>query len=341
MRYDFAVIGAGVMGAATARALAGGGRSVLLIEQFTVGHKRGSSHGASRIFRYSYSEISYVEMAMEALPLWRELEAETGRAIVTTTGGIDGGTDLGGHVSALQKCGADLELIDGSEARMRWPGLALPADRNFLFQPDGGVIAAGLAVKSFVDGAVAKGAELLGETKVTALRQETDGVTISMGGDEATAGVVVVTAGAWAKPLLATADIDLDVRPTRETVAYFEMPEPTPTLVDWGQPSVYALSTPSQGLKVGEHIAGPDADPDSEGVPDQGSIDRLSAWVSRVFPSANPKASFAETCFYTNTDDESFVLERHGDIVVGSACSGHGFKFAPLIGRRLAEMATA
>lgn len=327
------------MGSATARALSRAGKSVLLVEQFTVGHKRGSSHGASRIFRLSYPEVGFVEMAIEALPLWRELEAECGKELLTVTGGIDGGKDLGQHVLSLQKCGADFDLIDGGEAHVRWPGLSLPGDRNFLFQADGGIIAADAAVAAFVDGAVAHGTELLQETKVTALEPTPDGMTVVMEGGEASAAAVVVTAGPWAKSLLAGAGIELDVTTSRETVAYFDFAEPTPTIVDWGDPSVYSLQSPGQGIKVGEHIAGPDADPDTEGLPDQAAIDRLSAWVAEVFPSADTKPTFAETCFYTNTPEEDFVLERHGDIVVGSACSGHGFKFAPLIGQRLAKLA--
>ena len=111
-------------------------------------------------------------------------------------------------------------------------------------------------------------------------------------------------------------------------------------MVDWGDPSVYALATHQAGLiKVGEHHAGPETDPDEEGRPDPGSVSRLEAWVAERLPSARPRSVTAETCIYTNTSDEGFVLERHGRIVVGSPCSGHGFKFAPLIGRRLAELA--
>jgi sarcosine oxidase len=126
---------------------------------------------------------------------------------------------------------------------------------------------------------------------------------------------------------------------TRETVAFFEMAERPPTLVDWGEPTVYALASPGQGVKAGRHIAGPEVDPDDKGAPDQGSIEIVSEWVSRHYPEASPRPHLAETCLYTNTDDQRFILERHENIVVGSPCSGHGFKFAPLIGERLADLA--
>jgi sarcosine oxidase len=104
---------------------------------------------------------------------------------------------------------------------------------------------------------------------------------------------------------------------------------------------VYCLPSPSEGLKVGEHIAGPLTDPDDMGEPDQKSIDRLSKWVGERWPGAGARPFKAETCLYTNTADQSFILERYDRVVVGSPCSGHGFKFAPLIGRRLAELALA
>jgi sarcosine oxidase len=103
---------------------------------------------------------------------------------------------------------------------------------------------------------------------------------------------------------------------------------------------VYSLWSPVYGLKAGEHIAGPDTDPDEPGAVNDESVDRLRKWVSTRFPDIDPEPVHAETCLYTNTDDERFILERHGRVVVGSPCSGHGFKFAPLIGKRLAALAT-
>jgi sarcosine oxidase len=134
--------------------------------------------------------------------------------------------------------------------------------------------------------------------------------------------------------------ITVSLRPTRETVGYFHIPAgDIPTFVEWGDPTIYALPSSGQGIKVGEHIAGPVADPDEDQPVSKESLERLQAWIASRFPDAEPEQHFSETCFYTNTEDESFVLERRGDIVIGSPCSGHGFKFAPLIGERLADLA--
>jgi sarcosine oxidase len=339
MSYDVVVVGAGVMGSATARALARRGRSVLLLEQFVIKHKRGSSHGSSRIFRFSYPEERYVAMAMEALLLWRELEVECDRPLLTTTGGLDRGKALGDHVDALKRCGASYEVLEGSEVSRRWSSPRFPDSDVVLYQPDGGVLAADESWAAFVQGAALHGAEIREAARVTEIGSEDRRAVVRVGDRQLEAGAVVVTAGAWAKPLLAGAGINLHVRPTRETVAYFDTPDRTPTFVEWANPSIYALPSGVGAIKVGEHEAGPTADPDEEGEINHASISRLQEWVAQRYPAASTSPLYAETCLYTNTPDEHFVLERHDRIVVGSPCSGHGFKFAPYIGEELADLA--
>jgi sarcosine oxidase len=334
------VIGAGVMGAATARALARAGHDVTVFEQFAFGHARGSSHGESRVFRFSYPDPMYVAMAMEALPLWRELEEEAGEELLRTTGGLDRGKALDDHVAALEACGAECEVLEPREVTARFPWLD-PGEGPALFQADGGVIAAERAVHAFLRSACAHGATLRDETKVLAVEPGPAGVSVRTGGATVVADVAVVTAGAWAKPLVAPLGIELPTRPTRETVAYFDFDEPRlTTVVEWGDPAIYSLPSGPGLVKVGEHIAGPATDPDEEGRANDDSVRKLSDWVARRLPGAEAMPRYAETCIYTNTPDESFVLERHGDVVIGSPCSGHGFKFAPLIGKRLAGLAS-
>ncbi|MBA3552769.1 MAG: N-methyl-L-tryptophan oxidase [Actinobacteria bacterium] len=340
---DVVVVGAGVMGCATARAVARSGRHVLLLEQFEIGHRRGSSHGASRIFRYSYNEAAYVAMAMESLELWRELEVESGSPLLTTLGGLDLGPTLEAHVSALEAHGARFEMLSGRQAARRFPAFSFPPGDRVLFQPDAGIVAAERAVRAFLAGARASGARVEERARVGGLRVDGNRVELDLGGRAVEAEVAVVTAGAWARGLLAGAGIDLPTSPSRETVAYFDVggADTLPPVVDWGSPSVYALPSPGQGLKAGEHHAGPHVDPDDEGEANQDSVRRLRSWVAERYRSPEIQPRFVETCLYTNTPDEGFVLERRGPVVVGSACSGHGFKFAPLIGRRLAELALA
>jgi sarcosine oxidase len=340
---DIVVIGGGVMGTAAAWTLARRGREVVLLEQFELGHNRGSSHGASRIFRFSYHDPLYVGMAMEALPLWRELERESGRDLLTTTGGLDVGEAVRTHARALEAVGAAFEIIDGAEVGRRFPFLSIPAAEPVLFQPDAGIVAADAAVGAFAESASAHGVEV--RERARANRLEVHGETAMVETDDGKyrARVGVVTAGAWARPLLAGAGIDIPITPTRETAAYFHLPEGVvpPSMVEWSSPPVYSLFSPPGSWKVAQHHAGPVTDPDDDGMINGESVARVSEWVARRYPEADPGAHHAETCLYTNTPDEDFILERRGPIVIGSPCSGHGFKFAPAIGERLADLATS
>ena len=331
-----AVIGCGVMGAATAYALTGQDHEVTIFEQFEMGHKRGSSHGATRVYRYSYPDPRYVAMMKEAMELWRAAEADSGRTLLNKTGGIDTGKRLDEHQQALSACDVEYSILDTGEISARWPSLRISGPA--LFQPDGGHVDADGAWRTFSEGALERGARLV-KARVEDLEDRPDAVSVRTDREERF-DVAIVTAGGWAQRVLATAGIELDVRPTRETVAYFSTTSSFPTIVDWGDPSVYTLPDPVHGMKVGEHIAGPRTDPDLEIGPDQSSVERLRAWVAERFPDIDPEPRLAESCIYTNTPDEHFVLERRGNVVIGSPCSGHGFKFAPLIGKRLADLAT-
>ena len=335
------------MGSATAWRLSRSGRSVILLERFEVGHDRGSSHGSARVFRFSYDEPEYVAMAMEALPLWRALEDASGEELLAVTGGFDLGSDerLKRHMEALDAWGAVWDLLPGREVAARFPSVRPPPDATLLFQPDAGVLAADRAVRAMVTVARALGTELHERTTVTELRPRDGHVEVVTRRETFAGDVVVVTAGSWAPPLLATAGLDLPVTPSRETVAYFESigAHRFPVFVEWvdGRGPLYALPVPGGGLKTGWHHTGPATDPDRRGGPDSGVTARMAAWVDERFPGARPAPHHAETCMYTNTSDERFIIDRRGRVVVGSPCSGHGFKFAPLIGERLARLATA
>lgn len=349
---DIVVVGAGVAGLAAARALAASGRGVTVFEQHAIGHDRGSSHGSSRIFRLAYRDERYVRLAQGALAGWRELEAEYGSPLLVQTGGLDVGPVAGEIARSLSACGVPCELLTGARAAERWP-LHFDPEEQVLFQPDGGIARSDLALRALADGARAAGAEVVEEARVTALEPVRGAIAVQAAGRSLTAGAVVVTGGAWARQLLDPLAIELPVIPTRETVSYFRLPqaEEVPPLIDWtaiaregfgvvrpGQAS-YGLPAPGRGLKAGLHHSGPVADPDDGGGPEQGAVRWAAAWVARRYPEADPSPLASETCLYTNTADEGFVLERHGRVVVGSACSGHGFKFAPLIGRTIAALA--
>jgi sarcosine oxidase len=329
-----AVVGAGVHGLATARALARRGVEVTIYEQFELDHERGSSHGASRIFRLSYPEVEWVRLAQEALPLWRDLEGESGEQLLELNGIVEfvRGPEEGSR-PALEQQGARVEVLDAEEVVRRYPMVTAPPGTMAVFQADAGIVLAAKARHAFLSGARSHGARFVEGRRIEDL-------------DELDEDIVVVTAGAWAKRLLARAGIDLPVTATSETVSYFvlEVDAPVPSIVDFKPGGLghgtYALADPVHGLKLGIHKSGKAVDPDDPIAPDPDLIDRMRKAAARYFPTAENEPAAVDTCLYTNTDDERFILERHGRVVVGSACSGHGFKFAPVVGERLADLVT-
>jgi sarcosine oxidase len=332
---EVAVVGAGVHGLATARALARRGVEVTVYEQFELDNRRGSSHGASRIFRLSYPEVEWVRMAQEALPLWHELERESGQRLLRLNGIIEFVRRPGeGSQSALEQSGAEVEVLDADEVARRFPMVAPPEGAKAVFQADAGIVLAAKARHAFLAGARAHGAQVVEGRRIEQL-------------DELDEDMVVVAAGAWAKRLLAGAGIELDVVPTSETVTYFELKAdgPVPSVVDFKPGGLghgtYALADPDYGLKLGIHKSGRPIDPDDPPGPDSELVEQMRETAAGYFPTARNEPTRVDTCLYTNTEDERFVLERHGRIVVGSACSGHGFKFAPVVGERLADLVTA
>jgi monomeric sarcosine oxidase len=327
VQAEVVVVGAGIMGCATARALAQKGRDVLLVEQYEVGHTRGSSHGRSRIVRLAYPEVEFVELAKEAFVGWRDLEQESGQQLLELNGLLElvESADQSSQ-DALDAAGAEYELLAAEGARRRWP-VGVPEGWTALFQPEAGSVRADLAHRAFLDGALAHGAHLDENTRIDSL-------------DDIDAEAVVVTAGPWVTELVP----DLPVHTTRETIAYFRREgEPLPSVVQLDPVTrghaMYSLHDPLHGLKAGAHHAGARVGPDEPGGADPALVDGIVEWVARTYPDADPNPVAAETCMYTTTPDEHFILERRGRVVIGSACSGHGFKFAPAIGARLAALA--
>ena len=314
-----AVVGAGVMGCATAWALRERGAEVTVHEQFELDHDRGSSHGRTRIFRVAYPEVEWVRFAQDAYAGWRDLDPDVL--------GLYGLIELVAEPAltsarALDECGVRYRLLDRDEVLAY--GANLPDGWSALWVADAGVVFAERARHAFLEAA----------------RVEVETGRHVGSTDELDADVVVVTAGSWVRELVP----DVPVTVTRETVAYFgrEGPPP-PSIVDLnaatGGHGMYSLHDPVHGLKAGAHHAGGEVDPDTEAAPDPAIVERISGWVRERFLDVDPEPVEAQTCLYTTTADESFVLERRGRVVVGSACSGHGFKFAPAVGRRLAALA--
>jgi sarcosine oxidase len=314
------------MGLAAARAISQRGHDVTVYEQFDLKHTHGSSHGTSRIFRLSYTEPHWIQLAQRAYRLWRELERESGRELLVLYGLLNVDPDAADRLAAFDATGVPYEELTPAQARARF-GVSYDEVERLVFTADAGISLAEHALDAFAQGAREAGAKLHERTRVESL-------------DDVPGDCVVVTAGGWAPQLLARAGIELDAQPTRETVAYFAG-DPIPSIIDALEGhEFFALTAPGTGVKAGSHRSGRPTDPDEDPAPDEDVVAAVSDWIARRLPRVDPRLLRAETCIYTNVDEERFACERHGRYVVGSACSGHGFKFAPAVGELLAELAS-
>jgi sarcosine oxidase len=325
---DVVVVGAGVMGLSAAWRLAQAGADVVVLEQFCAGHHHGSSHGPTRVFRTLYDDPVYVRMAQAAIPLWRELESASGADLLRMTGGVqvDDAAVLARSRAVLESCGERADLLpDGA------PWLcASPA----LWVDNIGVIAADATVAALGD--VAR-VPVIEDAEVVSI----DAGVVRTRERSYPADVCVVAAGAWARPLLARAGIELPVRVTREQVLYFaaDTSGMTPFVHGMGH---WVYGVPSGDvMKVAEHHTGAETSAEDRTFDlDEAGAARVREYVAAHLPALDPEPVSFETCLYTTTPDEDFVLDRLDSIVVASPCSGHGFKFAPLIGEIVAAMVT-
>jgi sarcosine oxidase len=322
---------------------------VLAIDRFAPGHELGSSHGTERIFRYAYTDPCFVELAIDARPRWSELEALAGEQLLIPTGGVDFGTPS--HLDALAEVLAahDLpfERFDAPAARSRVPAFDLGT--GALLQPGAAAIRAHRALLALRRVAESAGARFVDDDGVTAIGVEDSGVVVETTGKRTARGrVAVVTAGAWAEPLLAPVLAPLQMRlppitVTQEQVAFFRPRSGFGDLrafIADGSPPVYGLPTPDGLVKIAEHGSGPVVEADHRTFTVEPSRWRaLLEWVAAHVPGVDPEPVDARTCLYASVPDDRFVLDRAGPVVIGAGLGGHGFKFLPSIGARLADLA--
>jgi sarcosine oxidase len=338
---DAVVVGGGLLGLASARALARRGRSVILLEQAGIGHEACGSKGSCRIFRLGYDDADWVSLAMRAREPWAELEAECGRQLLHPTPHLTFGSGLDAVRGAMHTAGAPQELLTAAEATARFPGLSLGGPA--LLEPDSCVISADAALRALA----AAVPDIRTGTAVTGIADDGRRVSVRTASGSVTASAAVVCAGPWTSALLAGGGIAVPSAPTMEQVGYVapaEEPGPEmPIFIGHGaDDEPYGLPVPGSPLyKIGFHHTGPPVDPASqEQGPDQGLTARLSGLARRYLPGFVPDLARAERCVYDNSPDEDFIVDRAGRIVIGSGTSGHGFKFGPLLGEWLTDLAT-
>ena len=351
LQVEVAVVGAGLMGAATAWELARRGVSVALVEAHDPGHVHGSSHGTSRIVRRAYADPFYLQLTGRSFDAWQRAEDDTGTTLLTMTGGLDTGSrrDPEGLARLMAEQRIDCELLAAAEAESRWPGMGF--DGPVLFHPQAGHLDADAAVAAWVRRAQELGATVLGRTRVTGVDVVGDGALVRTDGPTIAAGTVVVAAGPWLPELAGSLGLPLVLPPivvTQQQVFHFRRHEPEvpwPVFVHKGELQLFGLPSGADGgprpaFKVAEHGNGtPTTATGRTGRVDPVSRDRVLRHVAEFLPGLAPEPVAQGSCLYTNTPDEDFVLDRVGPIVVASPCSGHGAKFAALIGELAADLA--
>lgn len=346
---DAVVVGAGGMGAATAWQLAKRGRSVALLEQFEHPHRRGSSHGQTRIFRVSYRDSRYTELAAFSIPLWRELESESGEDLLEQSGQLDHGTEAAVDevVESLRMHGYPVEVLDPRQAHERWPGMNF--ENKVAYSPDGGRVFADRTVDAAIRSAVRSGATFHDRTPVERIEVDGDRAFVHAGGRSWNAASVVVAAGAWISHVLAglvdlppltvtqQQPVHFAIRPGFSFPSYIHHQD-SGTALNF---AAYGLESPEEGVKLGLEGKVRTVDPQTRSTePDPLLTREAQTYAERWLPGADPAQFSAVTCLFTETTDGHFVVDRVGPIVVCSPCSGHGFKFVPAIGAITADLAS-
>ena len=345
------VVGAGLLGLSAAWALSRRGWDVLVIEAAGApGHERSGSKGDARIFRLGYPERHYVDMAVRAGALWRDLEIATGRQLLHVTGQVTLGDEatLRAIAEALGAAGTPVEHVSAGAAARRFPGIA--ASGSVLVEPHSGVLAAGECLRALRQSGAF---ELRTGCRVTQLRQSSDSVIVAIAdSDDLGADIVVNCAGAAAPGLLDVATATRGA-PSLPQVAYFAPRDRDnvgpPIFIEWGDNMLYGLPVPGGPLvgtyKVSHHTPGSalgafdPTDPAPFAGDDPGLLSLLTDAVARLLPSLHPRPVATERCIYDNSADTDFVIDRVGSIVAGCGTSGHAFKFGPLLGELLADLA--
>ena len=353
--YDVAVIGLGAMGSAAAFHLARRGMSVIGFDRFSPPHSLGSSHGETRIIREAYFEDPrYVPMVQRSAVLWEELERASGTRLFFRTGGLmiglEDGTLVRGARASAETHRLPCEVLGARALRERYPAFRPREDEVGVWEPRAGVLFPDSCVAAHLESARAAGAELRTDEPVIAWRASGEGFEIETARGRFAAGALVLAAGAWIPSLAHGLALPLEV--TRQPIFWFEPkahperfdPERFPIYIWEHEPGRYFYGFPAfEGrIKVATHMEGAPADPDSldREVTEQ-EVAVLRARLRDYLPDAEGRFHSAAVCMYASTPDGHFAIDRHPDhprAIVLSACSGHGFKFAPAIGEIAADL---
>ncbi len=357
MQYDVIVLGVGGMGGAALWRLAQRGVKVLGLEQFDVAHDRGSSHGATRLIRRAYFEHpDYVPLVDRAYALWSELEAAASRKLLHRCGlmlaGEPNGAVIGGVERAAREHQLKIETVPRADWSARFPALQIDPAMRVLYEPDAGFLEVENCVRAHVELACAAGATILTRERVIDWFADRTGARVTTDRASFAARHLLICGGGWTGALLSSLRLPLSIR--RKTVSWFADPQQAYAHARgcpvfgfescggfyYGFPAIDAL-----GVKVSDHAGGDAvADPDVlDRVVHENDDEPLRRFVQRHLPRLSTTITQRSVCMYTMTPDEHFIVDRHPQypqVLYACGFSGHGFKFAPVIGAVLADWVT-
>ncbi|MDB4772915.1 N-methyl-L-tryptophan oxidase [Verrucomicrobiales bacterium] len=357
-QVDVIVVGVGTMGAAAAYHLAKRGASVLGLEQHAIPHALGAHHGFSRAIRSAYYEHpNYVPLLQRAFALWEDLEKTSGLKIIHRTGGVYMGAEdavfITGATRAANEHGLSHELLSHSDLGGRFPQFSLPSHYAGFLEKDAGFVVPETAMSAHLEGALAAGARLLGHVQVKGWDSTSTGVTVHTSQGRFTAKHLILTAGAWSPSLLGSLPITLTV--TRQTWGWFWPNSTAPfsygTLPTWfveSEPGYgyygFPMMPDNPGLKIAYHKPGEPVTPSTvrREVCRESDEPPLRHCLEHYLSQRDGDLLALRTCLYTNSPDGHFVIDAYPDkanVTMACGFSGHGFKFAPVIGEMLAEFA--
>lgn len=356
-RYDVIVAGLGGMGSAALYHLARRGLRVLGIEPNGIAHDRGSSHGVTRILRKAYFEHpDYVPLLHTAYRLWDELEREWGRRLLHRVGLLIGGpwegAIVGGVLRSMRAHGLDIEELSPAEASQRFPAFHSRASDLCLWERDAGYLLVEECVRAHVELARRLGATVLTDDRVVEWSVDGTCILVRTANGQYGADRLVVCGGPWAAELLRDLGLPLAVR--RKCAFWFACDDPRysaqngcPTFgFQTGDDFFYGFpSLDAAGVKSAEHSGGVDV-PSVEQVDRQvheAEERRVQEFLREYLPGVSDRVTRRSVCMYTMTPDQHFILDRHRDypnVAYAAGFSGHGFKFAPMVGQVMADLAT-
>ncbi|MDX1413291.1 MAG: N-methyl-L-tryptophan oxidase [Candidatus Promineifilaceae bacterium] len=354
--FDTVVIGVGGMGSAACYQLASRGQKVLGLEQFDIPHTQGSSHGYTRIIRLAYYEHpSYVPLLKRAYELWTEIEHHYGEPLFYKTGSVDVGTAesqvFKGSLESCLEHNLAHEVLSGESLNQRYPGYHVPANFMALYQPNGGFLLPEKSTVAFVEAAHHFGAVIQAREKVESWRPLNEGVQVTTNRGSYTAGSLVITAGAWNRTFLPFLS-DLAV-PERQVLAWLQPQKP-----EWFAPEqfpVFNMQVGTEryygfpvfgvpGFKFGKYGHQREAGmPETfDWEPNETDEALLRAYAAEFFPNGSGPTMSLKTCMFTNSPDDHFIIDLHPEypqVSFAAGFSGHGYKFASVIGEIMADLA--